>query len=292
MPTTDEQKKSKIELAREQLIEIGERYNGGNIPTHELFQFMDIDGFLDPDMRRNLKYVSIGNGNLTEEELCDLELEGGINSVNLFVDKYGMTPICRAMRQEDVAMIDRILSHPDFDPNVRNLNGDHPATPLMIAAEHKPQYLKKLLAHPNTDADLMDKFGYCALAIVLQYHPEYLPVMLASEKVSLNKNNCNNGSLLSFAVQKADTHCLELLFQHGASTEGFDNSAAPILISLVRERFDVLPILAKYGCKLHVDDLRDQIAQGTIDLDKVGPHILSANIFTAEELQNEFNWSG
>ena len=291
MPTTDQQK-SQIERAREQLIELGEKYHGRDIPTEELFQFMDIEGFLDLDMRRNLKYVSIGNGNLTEEELSDLEQEGGINSVNLFVDKFGMTPICRAMRQEDNAMIDRILSHPDFDPNVRNLNDDHPATPLMIAAEHKPQYLERLLAHPDTDADLMDKFGYCALAIVLQYHPEYLPVMLASKKVSLNKNNCNNGSLLSFVVQKADTHCLELLFQHGASTEGFDNSAAPILICLVRERFDVLPILTKYGCKIHVDDLRDQIAQGAIDLDKVGPHIIVSNVFTAAELLNEFDWTG
>eukprot|EP01032_Pedospumella_encystans_P022412 gene22412-25390_t len=162
MPTTDQQK-SQIERAREQLIELGEQYYGRDIPTEELFQFMDIEGFLDLDMRRNLKYVSIGNGNLTEEELTDLEQEGGINTVNLFVDKFGMTPICRAMRQEDDAMIDRILSHPDFDPNVRNLNDDHPATPLMIAAEHKPQYLERLLAHPDTDADLMDKFGYCAL---------------------------------------------------------------------------------------------------------------------------------
>ncbi len=288
MNEASEEEAERIKNALVEFIALGIKYKGRDIPTKELFKFIEVEGFLDADMKRNLRYVQIGNGDLTEEELIDLEREG-INGVNKMVDPSGWRPVCRAMRQRNDAMFDRILSHPNFDPNLRNENAEHPATPLLIAAEHTPQYLEKLLSLSTIDADLVDKWDYSALAVVIKYHPEYLPVLLKSGKVSLNKENCNRSTPLAFTIQMGTLVEISMLLENGASVTNFAGISA-LMIALFTEHYEVLPLLVRYGAVLPPKYIKEQIATGSFDMDKIGPVLQQANMFTAEQLFNEFGW--
>jgi ankyrin repeat protein len=149
---------------------------------------------------------------LTYDELEIRLRDGRLNAV----EDCNLTPLCRAIYQQDRELTEKVLACEGVDVNALNEDDN---TQLAFTAEHFPTYLDLLLKHPDIDVNLPDCFGYPPIYAVIKYAPRQLPLMLAHTDLKLDVALPNRESLLHVAV-RSSPECIMPLITAGVDTSG------------------------------------------------------------------------
>lgn len=120
----------------------------------------------------------------------------------------------------DSAMVSRILSHPDVDPNIRIKNHQFPALYICMMSRAVKCFLL-VAAHPKTDRAAMFQLStkttnttnYLGFALAMKWEPA-VSFFLATDEIDVNLHHGTNSSHLVMATTDDQSDKLARLLYH------------------------------------------------------------------------------
>ncbi|PIQ12043.1 hypothetical protein COW06_00335 [Candidatus Gracilibacteria bacterium CG12_big_fil_rev_8_21_14_0_65_38_15] len=136
----------------------------------------------------------------------DIEESQDINMKN----KYGQTLLILAVWNNNIEIVQLLLSHPEILVNEKDKHGQ---TALMWAAKYEnTSIMKLLLAHNNILVNEKDKYGQTALILAAGHnHTEITQILLNRPEILVNETDNKNNTALIWATSKNNFQLVQLL---------------------------------------------------------------------------------